>query len=242
MPSIITTDRGSQFQSTLFKKFVNLFGVRHIQTTAYQPCANRIVGKFHKHSEMALVTKVETYNWLDSLLIILLSIWRSSVHNTNIIESLYDGELSFESGDVPVLSILPDFFVPNLESTSRTTTTTLTSTPVHERQLARTFISTPRPRRHALSVNQGLNEPWHRSIQPLQHTRLPLRSSPDSWPCSYTNNLHRAPRPSWSRHTVAKELLDCWVYAFRQHQLSTPLRCHSSDSTPMQTFRVLFAQ
>lgn len=35
-PSVITTDRGSQFQSTLFSEFTNLLKVKHISTTHVQ--------------------------------------------------------------------------------------------------------------------------------------------------------------------------------------------------------------
>lgn len=53
-PSIITTDRGSQFQSTFFAEFVNLLGVKHISTTAYHPCANGLVERFHRQLKTAL--------------------------------------------------------------------------------------------------------------------------------------------------------------------------------------------
>ena len=53
----------------------------------------------------------------------------------------------FQFGDLPDLSDLPTSLVPDLE---------LASTPVHEQQPVRTFISTPRPHLHASLVNQGL--------------------------------------------------------------------------------------
>ena len=45
--SIVTTDRGAQLQSFFFREFIHLLGVKHIKTTAYHPCMNRLVERFH---------------------------------------------------------------------------------------------------------------------------------------------------------------------------------------------------
>lgn len=41
VPAVLTTDRGSQFTSILFRKLTNMFGIIHRPTTAYNP--NRAV-------------------------------------------------------------------------------------------------------------------------------------------------------------------------------------------------------
>ena len=74
VPQVITTDRGSQFTSSLFNEFVNLLGCKHIKTTAYHPCANGLVERFHRQLKAALSTKTDPYNWVDNLPLILLSI------------------------------------------------------------------------------------------------------------------------------------------------------------------------
>lgn len=40
IPSTVTTDRGRQFESNLWKAFTHLLGTKHLHTTAYHPCCN----------------------------------------------------------------------------------------------------------------------------------------------------------------------------------------------------------
>ena len=47
IPSLITTDRGVQFESALWQNLMQLLGTKHIRTTAYHPSANGLVEHFH---------------------------------------------------------------------------------------------------------------------------------------------------------------------------------------------------
>ncbi|KAM7313394.1 Transposon Tf2-9 polyprotein [Ixodes scapularis] len=55
-PAVVTTDRGRQFQSSLFAAFVTVLGVRHIHTTSYHPSANGMVERLHRQLKAALAT------------------------------------------------------------------------------------------------------------------------------------------------------------------------------------------
>ena len=53
VPSTITTDRRSQFESTLWAQLMKLIGTQRIRTTAYHPIANRLVKCIHRQLKSA---------------------------------------------------------------------------------------------------------------------------------------------------------------------------------------------
>lgn len=54
-PKTITTDQGSQFESTLFKALTNLVGTKRSRTTAYHPQANGMIERWHRSFKAALM-------------------------------------------------------------------------------------------------------------------------------------------------------------------------------------------
>ncbi|BHF83230.1 hypothetical protein SprV_0802637200 [Sparganum proliferum] len=78
VPATPTTDRGSQFQSSLFREFTKLLGCAHITTTAYHPASNGLVERLHRQLKSALMSQTESATWSVNLPLVLLGI-RSSV-------------------------------------------------------------------------------------------------------------------------------------------------------------------
>nr|VZI49519.1 unnamed protein product [Spirometra erinaceieuropaei] len=77
-PSIITTDRGAQFESHLFQSLLTFLGCTRIRTTAYHPAANGMVERFHRQLKASLRAADDPENWTDHLPLVLLGI-RSSL-------------------------------------------------------------------------------------------------------------------------------------------------------------------
>ena len=74
VPSTITTDRGQQFESTLWKHLMQLLGTHRIRTTAYHPSANGLAERFHRQLKGAIKCLPDTNQWAKALPLILLGI------------------------------------------------------------------------------------------------------------------------------------------------------------------------
>ena len=74
VPSTVTTDRGSQFESHLFHSVTALLGIKRTRTTAYHPCANGLVERLHRQLKAALKAHPHPSRWTELIPLILLSI------------------------------------------------------------------------------------------------------------------------------------------------------------------------
>lgn len=54
VPSTLTTDRGRQFESALWRELMQLLGTTRCRTTAYHPSANGLVERFHRQLKASL--------------------------------------------------------------------------------------------------------------------------------------------------------------------------------------------
>lgn len=73
VPEVIT-DRGRQFESTLFEQLNSLLGTARIRTTAYHPAANSLVERLQRHLKSALTAHGDTAHWTEHLPLLLLEL------------------------------------------------------------------------------------------------------------------------------------------------------------------------
>ena len=74
VPSTVTTDRGRQFESSLWRELQQYLGAHHIHTTAYHPQANGLVERFHRQLKSSIMAHGTSPNWMVSLPLVLLGI------------------------------------------------------------------------------------------------------------------------------------------------------------------------
>ena len=81
VPLHVVTDRGSQFESELFRELSVITGFTRLRTTAYHPQMNGIVERMHRSLKTSITARKQS--WLDSLPVVLLSL-RSIPNDNNI--------------------------------------------------------------------------------------------------------------------------------------------------------------
>lgn len=89
-PARVTTDRGRQFESQLFKSLAVMVGARHLRTTAYHPAANGIIERLHRQLKSAIMCHSES-QWTEVLPLVLLGIrsaWKEDIQ-ASVAELVY---------------------------------------------------------------------------------------------------------------------------------------------------------
>lgn len=121
-PAEIVTDRGRQFEASLFARLLKLLGTTRFRTTAYHPAANGLVERFHRQLKAAIMAYEDRNHWHDHLPFILLGI-RCAVksdYNCSASEMVYGSSLRLPGQFLAPSSVpapTPQDFVSRLHST-----------------------------------------------------------------------------------------------------------------------------
>jgi hypothetical protein len=74
VPTLLTTDRGAQFTSSLWQQACRTMGIQHVTTTAFHPQANGMVERSHRQLKDALRARLAGPTWPDHLPWVLLGL------------------------------------------------------------------------------------------------------------------------------------------------------------------------
>ncbi|GFU06695.1 transposon Tf2-6 polyprotein [Trichonephila clavipes] len=72
-PVTITTDQGTNFESSLMRELTNMMGSHRIHSASYHPQSNGMIEGFHMHLKSAIIAHENT-GWTDILPIVLLGL------------------------------------------------------------------------------------------------------------------------------------------------------------------------
>lgn len=140
VPSVITTDRGTQFESDLFRRLMHNFATKRIRTTAYHPSANGMIERVHRQLKGSLMC--HGTSWTQALPLVLLgmrSAYKEDIKATAA-EMLY-GEALRLPGELLVSVPNPNYEdAADLVSTLRTHMSELRPTPASRHTNIKPFI------------------------------------------------------------------------------------------------------
>ena len=96
VPSDITSDRGAQFTSDMWKALAESLGSKIHHTTAYHPQSNGLVERFHRSLKAALRARLTTPSWLDELPWVMLGLRTTPKEDlgTSVAEMVYGSTLT----------------------------------------------------------------------------------------------------------------------------------------------------
>jgi transposase InsO family protein len=95
-PAVITSDRGSQFTSSIWAATCQQLGVKHVTTTAYHPQSNGMVERVHRHLKEGLKARGAQADWPQHLPWVLLNIRTAPKSDSNVsaAEMVYGASLT----------------------------------------------------------------------------------------------------------------------------------------------------
>ena len=110
VPLRMTSDRGSNFTSSLWASLTKLIGTTHHLTTAYNPEANGLVERMHRTLKAALMTRCIDASWTSQLPWVLLGLRTTPRDDSNlsVAELVYGDPLVVPAEFFPCSSDTPD--------------------------------------------------------------------------------------------------------------------------------------
>ena len=143
IPDVITSDRGSQFVSSLWKEVSDLLGVKVCRTTSYHPQSNGKVERMHRSLKNALRSRLDgRKDWLRQLPFALLGLRSTPNTDTSVSPALL---VYGQNLDLPGLTVFPREDIENFSEFAANLAKAMSQqrlfqTPWHGREIMKTYV------------------------------------------------------------------------------------------------------
>ena len=125
VPATVTSDRGAQFVSELWRRMLSTCGAKRQTTTSFHPQSNGLVERFHRRLKSALRARLNSSDWVDALPAVLLGLRNTFSEELGAAPSelLYGsavtlpGEFFAPSKDAVSSPMVPNSFLPTFRAT-----------------------------------------------------------------------------------------------------------------------------
>ena len=117
VPDDITSDRGTQFTSHLWKQLNKLLGIKASYTTAYHPQANGMIERIHRQLKASLKARATSHRWTDDISLVLLGLRSTTRDDTGLApcDYVYGEQLRLPAQcSVPIKDSSPGDFIQRL--------------------------------------------------------------------------------------------------------------------------------
>ena len=113
VPAALTSDRGSQFTSSVWTGVCSTLGISASTTTSFHPQSNGMVERFHRSLKSSLRARLSNSDWVSHLPMVLLGLRATPKDDTglSVSEAVYGTPLTLPGELVDVPELLPDTFL-----------------------------------------------------------------------------------------------------------------------------------
>ena len=113
VPAVLTSDRGSQFTSSVWTGVCSTLGISTSTTTSFHPQSNGMVERFHRSLKSSLRARLANSDWISHLPMVLLGLRATPKDDTglSVSEAVYGAPLTLPGELVDVPELLPDAFL-----------------------------------------------------------------------------------------------------------------------------------
>ena len=117
VPAVLTSDRGTQFTSSVWSGVCAVLGISTSTTTSFHPQSNGIIERFHRSLKSSLRARLAGSDWMSHLPLVLLGLRATPKDDTglSVSEAVYGSALTLPGEMLDVPELPSDSFLRKVE-------------------------------------------------------------------------------------------------------------------------------